>query len=43
LQRVDALSLRSGCQGGNASGGFGFNPCLPQCPREALAPDGLRT
>jgi hypothetical protein len=36
LQRVDALSFRGGCPGGNASGGPCFNPCLPQGPRKAL-------
>jgi hypothetical protein len=37
LQRFDAVSFGGGRERGNPGGLPGFNPCLPQCPSEALA------
>ena len=39
LKRLDTFRLDGGRQRGNAGSFLGFNPCLPQCPREALASD----
>jgi hypothetical protein len=39
LQRRDTLGFYGGRQRGDARGLLGLNPCLPECPCEALAAD----